>query len=372
MNEANCCVGMDVHRDSIFVAVLHQDGRTEEWRSDHTVKSVDALIRKLKKMDRVLACYEAGPCGYDLQRKLEAKGLRCQVIAPSLIPVKAGERIKTDRRDARKLASNLRAGLLTEVIPPTEDEEVVRDLVRAREDAKDDHTRARHRLQKFLLRRGLVYREGKSWTNKHDAWLRRLRFERPAERSTFEHYLLVVEQAVERVKALDDEIEALSKREPYAAPVSYLRCFRGIDTLTAMSIVAELHGFQRFTHPRQLMAYLGLVPAEHSSSEKPNRFGITKTGNSHVRRLLVEAAWHTRRPARNGNALRGRRKGQPAWVVSIAEKAQSRLHRKYWKLAGRKMNPNKVVCAVAREFVGFIWAVLYEASFEVHESNAAA
>lgn len=371
MNEAISCVGMDVHKDSIFVAVISPDGRLEEWRLDHTAKAVDALLRKLKKIDKVVACYEAGPCGYDLQRKFDAKGVRCIVVAPSLIPVKPGERIKTDRRDARKLAANLRADQLTEVIPPTEEEEVVRDLVRARESVKEDQKRARHRLQQFLLRRGLVYREGRPWTDKHAAWIRRLRFERSAEQSTFDHYLLAVETITEWVKSLDAEIETVSKTAAYAAPVSYLRCFRGIDTLTAMGIVAELHGFQRFEHPRQLMAYLGLVPGEHSSSEKPKRFGITKTGNGRVRRLLIEAAWHARLPARDSKTLRARRREQPAWVIAIAMKAQSRLHRKYWKLASRKMNPNKVVCAVARELVGFIWAVLYEDSFTVREPIAA-
>lgn len=365
MNESITYVGMDVHKEKIVVSLLNA-GQNEpvEWSQKN---SFSRLTRRLKKetTGELVCCYEAGPCGYALQRQLEKAGIRCLVVAPSLIPRKPGERIKTDRRDARKLCRLLRSGDLTEVHPPTPEEESIRDVCRAREDAKEDLLRSRHRLGKYLLRRGIIYGPGKkSWTHAHRAWLRRLSFPNDADQLVFDDYLRSVEFLEERVKGWAEAFEEISRREPYATAMGYLRCFRGIDTVTAMTVVAELHGFMRFESPRSLMAYLGLVPGEHSSGDKRRQGSITKTGNGHVRRVLIESSWHYRHAPAVGKALQVRRKGQPGWVVAVADSAQQRLNRRYWRLVSRGKPTNKATVAVARELVGFLWAVLYQQSFE--------
>lgn len=357
-------VGLDVHKESISVAMLHPEQGLVEWKCSGDPAAVDRLARRLAKLDSpVLCCYEAGPCGYLVQRRMAAAGVACQVIAPSLIPVKPGQRVKTDRRDARKLAELLRAGMLTEVRPPTLAEEGVRDLCRCREDAVQDLGRARHRLSKWLLRHGLLH-DGRNWTERHRVWLRGLRFEHPADESVFGDYLLAVEVLEQRVKSLSGKLEELAQAEPYREPVAWLRCFKGIDTVIAMVIVAELHGFERFTSPRQLMSYLGLTPSEDSSGGRERRGSITKAGNGHVRRMLVEAAWHYRRPAGEGAALRKRREGQPGWVIATADRAQVRLRQRYRQLTLRGKVPNQTVIAVARELVGFVWSVLSASNSE--------
>jgi len=308
----------------------------------------------------VTCCYEAGSVGFEPQRELLKHGLDCQVIAPSLIPFRPGERLKTDRRDARKLAGLFRAGELVEVLPPTPEEEALRDLCRARGDARDDLLRSRHRLSKFLLRHGLRFTAGKkSWTKIHMTWLRSQKFEIAEMQMVFDDYLRTVELSQQRVADLTKLMEQQSKQEPWAQAVSSLRAFRGIDTVTALSLVAELYNFARFDSPRKLMAYLGLVPSEHSSGGQRRQGGITKTGNGHVRRLLVESSWHYRNKPHSSYYLRSRQKDAPAWVVTIAERAQHRLHQRYWRLVNRGKPTPKAVTAVAREMVGFIWSVLY-------------
>lgn len=358
---SNTFVGLDAHKDSIFVALLLPGRKTPiEWQVPNGTQAARKLARRIEREaeGEVRVCYEAGPCGYALQRQLEREKLRCDVVAPSLIPVKPGDRIKTDRRDAKKLAEMLRADLLTVVRPPTEQEEAARDLCRCREDAKHDETRAKNRVMKFLLRHGVIYGEGRAWTERYRRWLRDLRFEIPVQQSVFDEYLLVVEQRRERVEAIDAQLEQLASQEPYRDPVAHLRCFRGIDTVTAMTVVAELHDIRRFKSPRELMAYLGLVPSEHTSAEKHRRGGITKAGNSHVRRILVEASWQSRHKPSIGAGLRARRRGQPAKVIAIADRAMSRLHRRYWSLTMRGKPHNVATIAVCRELVGFIWAAL--------------
>ena len=275
-----------------------------------------------------------------------------------MIPVRPGQRIKTDRRDARKLAELLRAGLLTAVRPPNEKEESARDLVRCREDVLEDLSRCRHRLGKMLLRRGLIYRDGHAWTLKHRGWLRSLRFDEPTDQVVLEDYMLALEQMEQRLKGLDQELEALSQSEPYRQWVGVLCCYRGISTVTAMTTLTELHGFERFTSPRQLMAYLGLVPSECSSGEKVSRGRITKAGNAHVRRVLIESAHHYRHAPSVGLVLGKRRKGQPAWAIALADKAQQRLHLRYRRLMMRGKPYGKIIVAIARELVGFLWATL--------------
>ncbi len=357
-------VGMDVHKKAINVAVLFPGTtRPAEWSLANEPKALKRLARRLEREapGEVRCCYEAGPCGYAVQRQIHTdSSITCEVVAPSLIPMKPGERIKTDRRDAKKLAELLRMGMLTEVQAPTSQDESVRDLCRCREDAKEDLMRARHRLAKLLLRRGLVFNGGKNWSGKHKQWLKSLEFEHAADRVVFDDYCQAIELVEERLRRLDHEMAAAATKEPYARPVAWLRCFRGIDTITALTIVAELHDFSRFDSPRALMSYLGLVPREHSSGDRTRRGSITKTGNGHVRRILVEAAWHYRHKPAVGVGLRARRKGQPISVIAIADRAQLRLHKRYWRLTeGRGMLKTKAVTAIARELAGFIWAALY-------------
>lgn len=368
-------VGLDAHKKSINVAMLLPGRRQPvEWQVAHEAAAVRRMVRRVERegTGELRFCYEAGPCGYALQRRIERESKRaaCAVVAPSLIPVKPGERIKTDRRDARKLAEMHRAELLTEVQPPTLEDEATRDLCRCREDAKEDLLRARHRLGKLLLRRGIVYAAGKkAWTSAHRAWLQTLRFDLPEDQAVFDDYLLAIEQVEERVKGLDEQVAKVADKPQYKEAVGRLRCFRGIDVITAMSLVAELHRFSRFASPRGLMAYLGLVPSEHSSSDKTHRGGITKTGNRHVRRLLVETTWHYRHRPGVGKALRERRAGQPTHVIAIADKAQQRIHRRYQRLTERGKPPNKAVIAAARELVGFIWAALRDVPTNHATSN---
>ena len=365
MAEASTHVGLDVHKQSISVAMLLPgSAKALQWEMRNEPSEVRRLVRRLRREGgsggELLCAYEAGPCGYVLQRQLVSEGVACQVVAASLIPRKPGERIKTDRRDARKLAELLRAGLLTEVRPPSQAEEALRDLCRCREDACADLMRARHRLGKMLLRQGLRYVEGKPWTSQHRAWLWSLKLEHAAERMVLEDYLLAVEQVSTRLATLEAQLGEVAEQEPYRERVGWLRCFRGIDTITALSVLAELHGFERFQQPRQLMAYLGLVPSESSSGTSVHRGPITKTGNRHLRRLLTEAAHHSRHRPGVGAALRRRSAGQPAAVIALADRAQQRLHHRYSRLLlGRGLPRQKVVIACARELAGFLWAVLY-------------
>jgi len=355
---------MDAHKNSIKVAaLLPEPAEGVEWSEDTTPEAVRRLGRRLQRVapGEVRCCYEAGPTGYALQRQLRALGVGCTVIAPSLTPVKPGVRIKTDRRDARKLAELFRAGLLTEVHPPSESDEALRDLCRCRDDVRVDLLRARHRLSKFLLRRHCIYRQSKHhWGSRHLAWLEQLRFDDPVSQATFDSYFLAVQQPEER--QLDARLAEFGAQDPYREPVGWLRCFQGIDTVTAVCLVAELHDFRRFHSPRQLMAYVGLVPSESSSGEHERRGSITKSGNRHVRRLLVEAAWHHRhRPALSA-PLRARREGQPARVLAIADRAQERLCARYRRMSENgKVHP-KTIVAMARELTGYLWAVLHPAA----------
>jgi transposase len=303
----------------------------------------------------VAACYEAGVSGYDLHRPITAYGVSCAVIAPALTPRRAGQRIKTDRRDAVKLVRLVRAGELTAIHVPDETEEAVRDLLRCREAVRRDVLRWRHR---FLDRHGRLYVIGKNWSQRHWRWIRAQRFELPPRQRTFEATLFALEQALAHQAELEKEIEALAQRPPYAEPVGWLRGFRGIDTLSAMILVAEIADFQRFQRPRELMAYVGLVPSEYSSGEAERRGAITKTGNAHVRRALVEAAWHYRHRPTVGGALAARSKGQPPQFLAHAWRAQQRLYRRYRHLVGHGKRPPVAVTAVARELVGFIWAAM--------------
>src|SRR6516225_864861 len=357
-------VGIDAHKKDLFIAMLIGTQETSvTWTVPNETQAVRRLVRKLERAapGPVKCYYEAGPCGYTLQREMTTERVSCHVVAPALIPRKPGERVKTNRRDARKLGELARAGLLTEVRPPTPEEEAVRDLCRARDDAREDLQRCRHRLGKLLLRRGLQY-SGRNWTRAHRQWVDSLEWSHPAERVVVDDYLLAIDHVEARLIEFDRRLTEIAQTEPYRTPVGWLRCFRGIDTLSAMLIVAELHDFRRFSSPRALMAYLGLVPGEDSSGDKHRRGRITRTGNALVRRVLVETAWHYQHRAWIGTALARRRKGQPSRIIAIADKAQQRLCRRFRLLALQHKPVPKIAVAVARELAGFLWAALQPAA----------
>jgi len=353
-------VGMDVHADKIQVAVYRnaEASPCEEYESQTDAVSIRRLLKKLKELGGEIQCvYEAGPCGYVLQRHLLGNGIFCEVAAPALIPKKAGERVKTDKRDARKLGRLYRAGELTMVSIPGEEQEAVRDLIRARETAVKEVRRKRHYLGKFLLRQGHRYREGKQWTQGHQKWMDGIEFERSSLKVVFEEYRLGLEQAQERVERLTREIEEIAKRPEHAEIVSALMVLRGVQTITAMTILFEIGDMRRFKKAKDFMAALGLVPSEYSSGGKVSRGSITKTGNAHIRRVLVEASWHYRHWPMVGKCIKARRTGKPLELLSIAQRADVRLYRKFRRLTGRGKLSTIAAVATARELAGFVWAI---------------
>lgn len=352
-------VGMDVHKENILSAGVAGDSGavTTRFETSNTPKGKDRLAARLAGMGNVRCVYEAGPCGYDLLRFLREKGIPCDVIAPSLIPSKPGDRIKTDRRDAEKLARMHRMGELTTIHVPTPSQEALRDLLRAREDANEDLVRCRHRLQKFLLRQGKRF-EGKTWGKEFWRWLRALAFDDENSQTVLAEYVLSVDQQMERVARLDARIEQEAQKPGIAPAVARLKTLRGIRTLTAMTILSEIIDMNRFASARQLMAFLGLIPSEYSSAGKQRRGSLTRAGNAHVRRVLVEAAWHYRHPPhRTGETIRKRREGQPPEVIEVARKAELRLNRKFMRMVMRNKRTTVAAVAVARELAGFVWAI---------------
>jgi len=364
MEKSITWVGIDAHKKTLAVAAFQRHGQEpDEFTIDNDERAIRKLVRRLERDGdgrEIRICYEAGTCGYTLQRRLEASGgVVCEVIAPSLVPRKPGERIKTDRRDARKLAELYRAGVLTTVAPPSPEQEAIRDLCRCREDVRADLGRCRHRLIKMLVRRGYVFNTAsRLWGKVHRGWLKSLVFDNDVDRVVVTEYMLAVEQAERRLHAMDSEMEKAAQLPLYREHVAWLRCFRGIDTTIAMIFVAELHGLERFESPRALAAYLGLVPSLYASGESAHRGKITKAGNGHIRRALVQACWGYRHRAGVGPALRKRQEGQPQRVLTIADEAQRRLTARFQRLVARGKHTNKVVIAIARELVGFLWAAL--------------
>lgn len=347
-------VGLDVHARTTLAGVL--DATSGELRVQSVAPRSEEAVAWLQTLPQpVRVAYEAGPTGYGLARACAQAGIACTVAAPSKIPRAPGDRIKTDRRDAERLARLLRLGELVAVRVPDAVEEAARDLVRAREDARGDLMRARHRLSKLLLRHGLVY-EGSAWTLAHDAWLRRQRFASRPLALTFDECYGAVCQAKGRRDALDRAIAELATEPPFADVVGRLVCLRGVSTLTALALSVELGGWDRF-RPQSLGPFLGLVPSEASSGERRRQGAITKTGNTHARRLLVEAAWHQRRPLLPSAALERRRQGQPAAVRARADESARRLHARWHALEGRGKRRTIVAVAVARELAGHCWAL---------------
>jgi len=362
MRKGTTYVGLDVHKETIAVAVAEGEGG--EVRSlgliPNRPEALRRLVGRLGPAKDLVCAYEAGPCGYTVYRFLTRLGVRCVVVAPSLIPTKPGDRVKTDRRDAAKLARLLRSGELTPVWVPDEEHEALRDLTRAREDARVDLLRARHRLSKFLLRLGLVPPAGvKPWGAKHRQWLQGLQLGRASQQVVLREYLLAVEQTQERLRRLEAELAEAARTSRHAAVIGALQALRGVGLVTAVTLVAELGDLQRFRTPREVMAYAGLVPREASSGPRQHRGAITKTGNAHVRHVIVEAAWHYRHAPGVWGALRQRQVGQPEAIKAIAWRAQDRLHRRYRRLLGRGKARQQAAVAVARELLGFVWAVAH-------------
>lgn len=355
-------VGLDVDSERAAVAVADSDAGEVLTLGmiPHTEESVRRLVRKLGPAHKLRFCYEAGPHGYGLYWLLTRLGAHCDVVAPTLIPVKSGDRVKTNRRDAEKLARLYRSGELTAVWVPDAAHEALRDLVRAREVAKKDQLRAKHRLGKFLLRRGLKAAAGvTSWTQKHLRWIKTLHFEHPAQEATFLDYLHELEHASERIVRLERALERAIETAPRAmcALIAGLQALRGVSNLTAVTIVAEVGPPSRFARPKHLMGYSGLVPSEYSTGNSVKRGAITKTGNAHLRRVLVEAAWAYRsRPSLYG-ALEKRQEGLSQEIKEIAWKAQHRLFSKYRRLVAKGKLHQKVVIALSRELLGFVWAI---------------
>jgi transposase len=360
-------VGLDVHADTIAVAVAEAGGEVRSLGViPNRLESIRKLVHKLGPVQHLRACYEAGPTGYVLYWQLTQLEVACEVIAPSLVPIKAGDRVKTDRRDAEKLARCHRAGELTAVWVPNAAHEALRDLVRAREAAKKDQLKARHRLGKFLLRHGRRPEGIKAWTKQHREWIKsHVRFEEAALEATLADYLEEVDHVATRIVKLEKAIdEAIQKTPPeIRVVIEALQALRGVAQTTAATVVSELGSLSRFESPRKLMGYSGLVASEHSSGNRVQRGGITKTGNGHLRRVLVEAAWaYQHRPNVIGFLLRR----QKSLAISeeakkIAWKAQQRLHKRYQAMAARGKNKNQIVTAIGRELLGFIWAIAVEA-----------
>jgi len=352
-------IGLDVHKETIAVAVLRAGTvECDERVIPNTPEALRKLLSRYPDRSLLRTCYEAGPTGYDTQRLITSLGIACDVIAPSLIPRRSGVRVKTDRTDARNLARLHRAGELVAVRVPTPAEEALRDLVRAREDLKNDRRIARQRIRSFLLRYGKRYpAPGSRWSFRFEVWMRALRFDEPASQAAFDHLVGAYFVRDSQLGAVDAQITELALLEPLAEPVARLRAFRGIDTLTAVTLLTETCDFRRFATAGSYMAFTGLTPSEHSSGASRHQGSITKSGNAHLRRVLVEAAWAYRyAPAVRGK-LRARQIGQPPKVVAYSWAAQCRLHGTYRRLAAKK-GPNKAVVAVARELAGFVWGAM--------------
>jgi len=352
-----CVLAMDVHKNTMSMGVLEVGAVmpvVDKISADD--ESVRRLIARFDDPGRVWACYEAGPTGYELARTLRHAGMHCEVIAPSLIPTRQGDRVKTDKRDARRLAALFRAGELTSVRVPTPAEEAVRDLCRARADMVIDRTRARHRLGKFLLRHGRVWRGGDNWTLKHAAWIRQQHFDEPALNETFAHYQATLTAREAAVDAIDADLIPWCQRAPFADAVHRLAAYRGITELGALTLASEVCDWRRFPTAGMFMGFTGLVPSEDSSGDRTRRGGITHAGNTHLRTQLVEAAWAYKARPQVGAIQRRRHDGLDPAVIARAWTAQLRLCGKFHRLDARKTNRKIVVTAVARELAGFVWA----------------
>lgn len=350
-------VGLDVHRDSITSAVLRPDHDVpvlDRWFHDEA--SVRRFVKGFDDPRSVRLCYEAGPTGYGLARLLEDLGIRTEVIAPSLIPITPGTRVKTDKRDARRLVQLYRAGELTSVHIPSDAEEAIRDLCRTRADLVIDRTRCRHRLSKFLLRHGEVFRDGKAWTAMHERWLMARHFDDRALALTYGHYRAIVSDLDAHLSAVETDLKCYLETGPFTEPIGRLSAYRGITDLGALALSAEVFDWRRFPRATSLMGFCGLVPSEYSSGDVRRRGHITKSGNTHLRAQLVESAWSYQHRPHVGPTIERRQQRCSPETVARAWRAQLHLCGKFRRLAERKTSRNIVVTAVARELTGFLWA----------------
>lgn len=359
-------VGLDVHKDSITVGVAEPGRHTPRvvGKVTHDLGKLTKLLARIGKPDSLHLVYEAGPTGYGLQRSLAATGYVCEVIAPAQMPRRAGDRVKTDGRDCIQLAECSRAGQLHVVWIPEPTDEAMRDLSRAREDAVNSRTQARHQLKGFLLRHGARFSGKTSWSKAYYAWLGSLNFQAQPAQTAFTEYCLAVQAADARVQRLTQALRDSVAGWRFEPVVQALQALRGVDIVTAVGLIAEIGDQRRFEHPRKLMGYLGLVPSEASSGDRVRRGSITKTGNAHARRLLTEAAWHYRFKARIGSHAHRRQQGLSQPVREIAWNGQLRLNKRFTMLQARGVQVNKACVAVARELAGFVWAVGRQAMIE--------
>jgi len=364
MKQYSTFVGMDVHKDSIEIAIA-QRGRNGEVRHygkiDGSLEALDKIVRKLvSKGGPLHFVYEAGPCGYKIYRHLISKEHDCAVVAPSRIPKKSGDRIKNDRRDAYTLARLDRAGELTPVYVPSAEDEAIRDLTRAREDAKADEKKSKQRLLSFLLRNGFTYTGKKNWSKAHIRWLSDIKMPHPSQQIVLQEYIDTITECSLRVHRLTEQIRQLMPQWHLFPVVEALQSLRGVSLIVAATTVAEVGDLKRFDNPTELMSYLGLVPSEHTTGGKVRRGSITKSGNGHVRRVLVEAAWAYRLPAKVSRVLLDRQKGLPKKVCEISWKAQVRLCSRYRRLWATGKPKQVIVTAIARELCAFMWAIANE------------
>lgn len=357
-------LGLDVHKDSITIAIA-EEGRKGEIRlygkisgDLHALEKAMGRIRKAHPGCLLEACYEAGPCGFVIARRLEQLGVPCQVVAPSLIPTRSGDKVKTDKRDAGKLARLLRAGELTAVYVPEPTDEAIRDLCRARTDAVEDRRRSKQRLKSFLLRAGYRYQGKANWTPAHMRYLRELVLAHPAQKVILEDYLQAIAAAQERIERCEANMLELLQSWRLKPAVEALMAFKGFQLVAAMITVSELGDIHRFPHPRSLMAYLGLAPSEHTSAEDKHQGAITRCGNRHLRWLLIECSQHYAAPPKVSKELSRRQEGQPREIVVLSWKTQNRLHGRFMRLAARRLHRNKALVAIARELCGFLRAAL--------------
>lgn len=367
-------IGLDVHKNPISVATANAAGGDPIFLGDitNTPDAITKLVKKLGKPETLCFCYEAGPCGYEIYRQLTKLGASCFVVAPSLVPTKPGDRIKNDRRDAKKLARLLRSGDLTPVYVPTRQQEAMRDILRHRQFAVKDHTRKRNQLSMFLLRNNLRPPEGVNpWTKKHRLWLESIKFEERAQQICLTEHLHAIDEAKARVERLEKEIVLIANTTIDANLLQALQALRGVGLITAATLIAEIGDFTRFDNPEKLMSYAGIVPGEYSSGQTRRQGRITKTGNSQLRFVLVESSWSYRFQPRIGATLKKRQAGLSEEVKAIAWKSQHRLHHKYRLLMAKGKPKQKVVVGVARELLGFAWAIAIQVAKESSQKKVA-
>ncbi len=375
MNSISKFVGLDVHKETISVAVAKVDRRDPESLGTitNTLQAVSKLVRKLGPAEQLFFCYEAGPCGYAIYRELTKLGAKCIVVAPSLVPKSPGDRVKTDRRDALKLARLLRSGDLEPIWVPDDEQEALRDLSRAREAAQQDLVRKRNQLVLFLLRLHIHPPEGLNrWTARYEEWLEHLKLTQSVHQLVFAEYRHAVHEAEQRVERLEAALAEYSKSGPLAPVIAALQCLRGVGVITSIAVAVEMGDLTRFPSAKQAMDYVGVVPSEYSSGGRQHRGSITHAGNAHVRYVLVEAAQHYRHQPNVGRVLAARQQDQPEPVKQIAWKAQRRLHDKFRRMVGRGKPQQIAVVAVARELVGFIWAIAREVALSKTATDSSA